>query len=138
MSDFQRELIYYNSLRDLEWDGDGFLINPGPTEGNAWDARNFRDIVLTLVGTGNVKAYGSAQKLPPDFSQTSTLANSWTPISLVDYSLVGTGAFFAGATGVSVSNATKLAELDTNGLTWFAIKRSVDTVEVLATIFTAQ
>ena len=137
---FERQVEYYNRKYQLTWDENGFLLNPGPVPGNAWDAKVFRDVVLTIIGTGNIKVYGSAQAEPPKFEDPSTLENTWTPIALVDYSLVGAPAYFDGATGITVTNETKLAELDTNGLTWFAIKRTVtegNVVDVLATVFTA-
>ncbi len=82
--------------------------------------------------------YGSAQRLPPDFTAPSTIINSYTPIALVDYSLVGASAFFPGATGGTVSGDTKLFECDTNLLSWIAIQRSIETVEVLLTETNAQ
>ncbi len=120
----------------LEFNLDGFAVNPDTKD--AWFGGDFRDIVMTLVGTGTVIVYGSAQRLPPNFAAASTISNSYAPIALVDYSLEGSTAFIPGATGGTVANETKLFELDTNLLTWIAVKRSVNTVDVLLTETNAQ
>ena len=115
----------------LEFDpGTGFAINPFTGE-NAFEAADFRDALVTAVGTGTVITYGSAQKLPPDFSVASALGNSYAPIVIADYSLVNT--YYAGATGMVVVGATMLGEPNANLLTWIGIHRSVNTVDVLLT-----
>lgn len=110
--------------------GSGFAVNPG-TGSDAFAAAQ-RNIIITVVGTGNIKVYGSAQELPPNFNAASTIDNSYTPIILADYSTQA--IYYNGSVGVTVAGATKIVELNTNMLTWIAIKRSVDTVQVLVTI----
>jgi len=118
--------------------GNGFAINPiaGAATQNAFAASDFRDILITAVGTGTVIVYGSTQKTPPDFSAASSITNSYVAITLADYSIANT--YYNGASGVAVTGSTKIVELNTNLLTWVAFHRSVDTVDVLLTITNAQ
>lgn len=115
----------------LTFDAGGYAINPF-TQTNAWDAADFIDVVLTVVGTGTVLVYGTAQEIPPDFSSASTITNSKVGIVTADYSVQNT--YYDGSTGVVVSSSTKLVELNTNLLSWVGIHRSVNTVQVLMTI----
>lgn len=115
----------------------GFAINPNNETAIAFSA-DFRDIVLTVGGTGTVIVYGSAQKSPPDFTIGPSITNSYVPIALVDYSLVGSGAYYPGATGAVVAGTAMIVECDTNLLTWIGIHRSAPTVDVLLTITNAQ
>lgn len=133
---FERNLQYINGQggAPLEFDA-GFAVNPsanGNIPGNAFAAKDFRNILITLVGTGTVKFHGSIQNLPPDFTAGSSIFNSHAPIMAADYSLPNT--YWAGATGVIVSNETKIVELNTNVLAWFGIERSDDTVDVIVTV----
>lgn len=136
---FERNLIYYNNIRDLKWSTGGFphyLLNPLPvgslTQGNAFDARNFQTITLTAVGTGTIIVLGSIQKDPPDFSKPSTITNSYAPIVLADLSIPNT--YYAGSVGVTVTGSTAIVEVNSNLITWFAVTRSADTVDVLMTV----
>ena len=110
--------------------GTGFAINPQNETAIAFSG-DFRDLLLTVVGTGTVIVYGSTQLNPPDFTAASTITNSYVPITLADYSIADTK--YDGATGAVVASATMICELDTNLLTWIAIHRSADTVDVLLT-----
>ncbi len=110
--------------------GTDFAINPFSGE-NAFAAADFRNQVLTAVGTGTVIVYGSTQELPPDFSSASVLGNTYAPIVIADYSLVAT--YYAGATGMVVAGSTMIGEPNTNLLTWIGIHRSANTVDVLLT-----
>lgn len=125
-----RDIKFLNNSEALAFDAvSGFAENDqGQT---AWFGGDFRNLLITLVGTGTIIVYGSAQQNPPDFTAPSSITNSYTPIVLADYSLANT--YYAGATGVTVAGATKIVELNTNLLTWFAIHRSANTVEALAT-----
>jgi hypothetical protein len=130
-----KDIKFINNSKPLVFNVGGFAIDPQSE--NAWFGGDFRDLVLTVVGTGTVKVYGSAQQLPPDFTLPSTISNSYTPIALADYSLA-TNTILAGSAGVTVAGATKLVECNTNLLTWIAIERSADTVQVLLTETNAQ
>lgn len=110
--------------------GTGFAVNPDGKTAIAF-AADFRNQVLTVVGTGTVIVYGSTQKDPPDFTVASTITNSYAPIVLADYSIQNT--YYNGAAGVTVAGATKIVELNTNVLTWVAIHRSAGTVDVKLT-----
>jgi hypothetical protein len=138
----EKMVNYVDGGRQLIFDKNGYAVNvasgfpPFPAGNNAWYAANWRDILITLVGTGNVKVLGSIQELPPDFSAPSTITNSYAEITLADYAIPAT--FYAGNAGVTVAGATALVEVDTNLLTWIAIVRDVDTVDVLLTITNAQ
>lgn len=135
---FERNLQYVNGQVGLpfEFGVDGFAINPnaeGSTPGNAFSAKDFRNILLTLQGTGNVIVYGSIQNNPPDFSIASTITNSYVALMLADYSIANT--VYNGATGATVAaGATRTVEVNTNVITWFAIHRSADTVDVISTV----
>ena len=111
----------------------GFAINPFSNQ-NCWDASNWRDLLLCIVGTGAVTVYGSIQKDPVDFSLASAASNSYAPIVLADYSLANT--YYNGT--ATVAGATAILELNTNLLTWVAFQRNINTVEVLVTKTNAQ
>ncbi len=109
----------------------GFAINPFTNDTSICFSGDFRNQVLTVVGTGTVIVYGSTQKDPPDFTAPSTITNSYAPVMLADYAAVGT--YYVGASGVPVAGATKIVEVNTNVLTWVAIHRSANTVDVKLT-----
>lgn len=109
----------------------GFAINPEEESAIAF-AGDYRNAVLAVVGTGTVIVYGSSQKAPPDFTSPSTINNSYAPVMLADYTTPAT--YYAGGAGVAVSSATKLVEINTNLLTWIAIHRSAETVDVKLTL----
>lgn len=135
-----KNIQYENQGLALSFDAvTGFANFPtGQTLQTACAVGDWRDLLLTVSGTGTVKLYGSAQELPPDFTAPSTITNSYVPISLVDYSLVGAVAYYPGATGAIVAGATMLVEADTNLLTWIGIHRSANTVDVKLTRTNAQ
>jgi len=121
--------IFYNGGNKLTFNVSNFAVT---TDGKtAFQCTDFRNLLITVVGTGNVKIYGSCQKTPPNFSSPSTITNSYVPIVLADYSTPNT--YYAGSAGVSVTADTAIVELNTNLLTWIAIERSLNTVEVLLT-----
>lgn len=129
-----KDVKFINQGKDLDaltFDVAGFAINPADGT-NAFFGADFRNVLLTVVGTGTVFVLGSEQRLPPDFSVGSTIQNTWAPIVTADYSVQNT--YYDGTTGVIVAGETKIVELNTNMVTWFAIFRSVDTVDVLATV----
>lgn len=122
--------IPYVAGTSLTFDVGGYAIHPDTLE-NAFAVPE-RNVVLTVVGTGNVVVYGSAQELPPDFSVASTITNSYVPIMLADYTTPST--YYAGGAGVTVAGTTAIVELNTNMITWIGIERSANTVEVLVTV----
>lgn len=126
-----RDLKFIAGGNPLTFDaGTGFAINPEDETAIAFSG-DYRNQVLGVVGTGTVIVYGSSQRLPPNFNLPSTIGNLYTPIVLADYSVANT--YYAGASGVSVAASTKIVELNTNLLTWIAIHRSADTVDVILT-----
>lgn len=124
-----KDVKFINEGNALSFNVGNFAVHP--VGGNAFFGADFRNILLTAVGTGTVTVLGSAQKTPPDFSSASTITNSYAPIMLADYSTPNT--YYAGSAGVSVSNSTAIVELNTNLLTWIAIVRSANTVNVILT-----
>lgn len=129
---FERNLQYFGPLT---FDPvTGFAINPNKPGGNenAFAAKDFRNILVAIIGTGNVKFHGSFQKDPPDFTAASTITNEHDTIVSADYAIQNT--FYNGAVGVTVAGATKQVELNTNLLTWFTIQRSINTVGVIVTV----
>lgn len=132
---FERNLNFLNGGRKMDFDVlTGFAINKEPNvvnQGNAFNAKDFRNQVLAVFGTGTVIVYGTNQDLPPDFTKPSSIDNFYVPITLADYSLIAT--YYAGATGAVVAGNGKLVELNTNVLTWIGIHRSATTVDVKVT-----
>ncbi len=127
----QRDLKFINGGSKLTFDaGTGFAINPQSESAIAF-AGDFRNQVLIVAGTGTVVVYGSCQKTPPDFTSASTIDNAYVAIVLADYSTQNT--YYNGTAGVAVSASTKMVELNTNVLTWIAIHRSANTVDVKLT-----
>lgn len=94
---------------------------------------DFRNVVITLVGTGAIQVLGSAEKnptdTPPDFTAPSTIDNAFEAIVMADLTAPNTYA-----TTISVTSATKLAEVNTNLLTFISLSRSVDTVDAYVTV----
>lgn len=108
----------------------GFAVNT-TTGLNGFDAKEYIDQVLTLVGTGTVTFFASNEAICPDFTIPSAVGNSYVTVVTADYSIPNT--YYAGATGVTVAGATTMVEYNTNLITWIAIQRSVNTVDVLLT-----
>lgn len=124
-----KDVKFINEGNALSFNVGGFAVHP--VGGNAWFGADFRNILITAVGTGNIIVYGSAQKTPPDFTTASTITNSYVPIILADYTTPNT--YYAGGTGVTVTASSAIVELNTNLLTWIGIFRSVNTVDVILT-----
>ena len=107
----------------------GFAINPGDN-GNAF-AVSQRNVIVTVIGSGTIKIHGSNDRLPPDFTVTSTILSSHTsPIVAADYSLASSQY----VTALTVSNSTKIFELNTNLLTWIAFERTSGSPDIKITI----
>lgn len=130
-----KDVVFVNNGEALTFDAvSGFAINP--QNDTAWFGADFRDLLLTVVGTGTVVVYGSNQKVPPDFTATSDIDNSYVAVMTADYTTPNT--YNAGGSGVVVAGATKIVEVNTNMLTWIGISRSAETVNVKLTMTNAQ
>ena len=96
-------------------------------------ADDFRNVELTVVGTGSVQVLASKDKnptdTPPDFTATSTITNSWAPVVIADETTPNTYA-----TSLAVSASTKIGEVNTNVVTFVCLLRSVNTVDAFITI----
>lgn len=126
-----RDIKFINGGNKLVFDsGTGFAINPESQTAIAFSG-DYRNQVIAVKGTGTVIVYGSNQKTPPDFTASVTIDNFFVPIVLADYSVKNT--YYDGTVGVVVSSSAKMVELNTNLLTWIAIHRSADTVDVKIT-----
>lgn len=92
---------------------------------------DFRNIVLTIVGTGTATVLGSVEKTtePVDFGSPSVLGNTYAEIVIADLTVAG-----AYATTLIVAGATKLGEVNTNLLTWIQITRSAGTLDAFITV----
>jgi len=94
-------------------------------------AGDFRNIGITIVGTGTLSVLGSKsrQQDPIDFTAASTLANSYATIVLADETVANTYA-----TSLTVSGSTKIAEVNTNELGWICLSRSGSGVDAFVTM----
>lgn len=88
---------------------------------------DFRNIGLTIAGIGSVSVLGSKDKTvePIDFASSSTLANSYATIAIYDETVTTNNW----VTSLTVNNATKLAEIDTNLLTWICLSRTTASID---------
>lgn len=93
---------------------------------------DFKNINLTVVGTGAVSVLGSkdVQVDPINFASPSTISNSYATTIILDETV----APVAGATTLTVAGATKIGRVDTNTLTWIALSRNLNTVDAFITI----
>ncbi len=85
---------------------------------------DFRDVDLTIVGTGTATILGSADKEIIDFTTSSTIGNAYAAVVIADLTTPNTYA-----TSLAVSGATKIGEANTNLLCWVCITRSADTLD---------
>lgn len=90
---------------------------------------DFRDIDITIVGTGTVAVLGSAKKDIVDFVASSTITNPYAAMVIADLTTPNTYA-----TSLAVTAATKIGEVNTNLLCWICLTRTVDTVDAFVTI----
>lgn len=97
-------------------------------------ANDFRNIGLTIVGTGDIQVLASKEKNPADepvdFTAPSTIDNAYAAIVIADETLA-TGSY---STSITVSGSTKLAEINTNLATFICLSRSADTVDAYITV----
>lgn len=92
---------------------------------------DFRNVVLTIVGTGDAQILGTVDKEIVDFTAASTLANSHAPIVIADLTAASTYS-----TTLSATASTKIGEVNTNLLTWISVTRSAGTLDGFITITT--
>lgn len=99
---------------------------------------NFRNIGLTAVGTGSISvlasksapAGGQTGSKEIDFTQPSTIDNSYAQVAIYDETVITSNWVLA----LVVSGSTKLGEIDTNELTWICLTRTADTVDATVTV----
>jgi hypothetical protein len=128
---YERNLQFINNSGALIFNGTDFAINSDG--GNAWAVKDFRNIIVTVVGTGTVYIHGSAQIDPPDFNSASTIDNSHALITTKDYAIQN--IYYNGSVGIVVGGgATKIVEVNSNVLAWLAFERTVETVDVIVTV----
>lgn len=94
---------------------------------------SFRDVGITVVGTGDVQALGSKQwdnnqQIIPLFTDPSIISNSYVAVIIADETTPNTYV-----TTFSVSASTKIGELNTNMVTYVCLTRSTDTVDAFLT-----
>lgn len=120
----------------VEWE----IANP--LQSKAIGVANYRDVDMTVIGSGtvNVLASKNAVKGPEspgikvtDFNAASVLGNSYGPIVIADESVPNTYS-----TAITVANSTKLCEINTNLVTYICIQRDSADVDVEITVCTNQ
>lgn len=99
---------------------------------------NFRNVGLTVVGTGSVSVLAS--KSAPsggidgtkeiDFTQPSTIQNSYAQVAIYDETVITNNWVLS----LVVAGETKLGELDINELSWICLIRDTDTVDASVTV----
>ena len=96
---------------------------------------DFRDVVLTIVGTGTATVLGStlvpktSSATPVDFTASSTITNPYATMVIADLTTPSTYA-----TSLAVTGATKMGEVNTNLLTYICVTRSVNTLDAFITV----
>lgn len=90
---------------------------------------DFRNIGITIVGTGDIQVLGTKDINKVDFSASSTLSNSFAAIVIADETVANTYS-----TTISVSASTKLAEVNTNDLQYICLSRSGSGVDAFVSL----
>lgn len=94
---------------------------------------DYRDIVITISGTGTAIVLGTndlkPDQTPVDFTATSSIDNSYVQLVIADVG--STGAY---ATSLVAAGDTKMGEVNTNLLTWVCVTRSADTLDAFITL----
>lgn len=90
------------------------------------DVRDFKTAQIALVATNTaaftIKVKASLQQNPPDFTKASVPGNQWAYVQFLD---LDTGNFADNL--VFAADGTKQIEVNTNGITWFALEISAYT-----------
>jgi hypothetical protein len=94
---------------------------------------DFRNIGITVVGTGDLSVLGSKQKDIIDVSQASTIDNAYRIITIADE---GTPQTYVNT--ASVTGSTFIGEVNTNLLTWIVLRRTAADVDAFVTITSNQ
>ena len=99
---------------------------------------NFRNVGLTVVGTGNVSVLAS--KSAPaggekgtkviDFNSASTINNSYATVAIYDETVLVNNWVLS----LVVAGSTKLGEVDINELSWICLQRSGSGVDASVTV----
>lgn len=95
---------------------------------------DYRNIGITAVGTGEITAIATKDTNLPDFGSASTINNPYCEVVIYDETLT-TGSF---VNPLVLDNETKVAEIETNLLTWVVLERNVDTVDAFVTVVNNQ
>ncbi len=90
---------------------------------------DYRDVVLTIVGTGTATVLATASKEVVDFTAASTIGNAFATVVIADLTTVTTPY----ATSLVVAGATKLGEINSNLVGWVCITRSANTLDAYLT-----
>lgn len=91
-------------------------------------AGDFRNIGVTIVGTGTVQVLSSKDTNEIDFTLSSTLTNSYVAVVIADETVANTYT-----TSLTVSAATKVGEVNQNYAGWICLSRSANTVDAFVT-----
>lgn len=89
---------------------------------------DFRDIVITAVGTGTIQVLATADKEIVDFTIASTIDNSYANVVIADLTVPNTYS-----TSLVVSTSTKLGEINTNLVGWICLTRTAGSVDAFVT-----
>ena len=93
--------------------------------GNSFSINN-RNVLIAVVGTGEVVVHGSIQSGDVDFSAASTIDNVHAVMELKDYSVIS-GYVLSGV----VAGETKIFEVNTNFLSSIGIEIVAGAPEVM-------
>lgn len=99
---------------------------------------DFRNVGLTVVGTGNVSVLASKAKPVGgqfgdgtiDFTIPSTIDNSYATVAIYDETVLTNNW----VTSLVVAGSTKIAEIDINELTWICLVRNGSGVDAFVTV----
>jgi len=94
---------------------------------------DYRDVVLTIAGTGTAVVLGTndikADQSSVDFTIASAIDNSYISLVIADLGIANTYA-----TTLVASGDTKMGEVNTNLLTWICVTRTAGTLDAFITI----
>lgn len=85
---------------------------------------DFRDVVLTIVGTGTAAVLCSCDAEVPDFTAPSTITNSYKALVIADLAVPNTYA-----TTLIAAGNTQMGEVNTNLVRWICVTRSINTLD---------
>lgn len=85
---------------------------------------DFRDVVLTIVGTGVATVLCSCDEDVPDFTSPSTISNSYKALVIADLAVPNSYSVSLAAVA-----DTQMGEINTNLIRWICVTRSVNTLD---------